>query len=136
MSEALRETQRARDYVRRDGSGGRATALPLLWSNWGEMCQFAGVGRLEAGQPMGVLVNGNETIGLAIPGSAGVTVATEGSYVFRAPPSAGLFVLTAKQFHARYAPVDATESATRAEPPGDVLRDPEHRAAPPREEIR
>jgi hypothetical protein len=68
-------------------------ALQLRWDNWGEMCEFAGVGRLEEGNPEGCYVdkNGNPNhnmevgarIGLQIPTLEGTMLGVQGDYIIR-----------------------------------------------------
>ena len=69
-------------------------ALRLLWSTWGEMCDFAGVGSLTDGKPEGTFLHPDGTpssdypgpeakIGLAIPTLEGVMIGTEGDWIIR-----------------------------------------------------
>lgn len=73
-------------------------AVQLLWSTWGEMCEFAGVGNVEDGKPQGCYVDweGRGTddnpgdrdgeqvrIGLWIPTLEGLMLGTEGDWIIR-----------------------------------------------------
>lgn len=79
-------------------------AVQLLWHDWSEMCEHAGVGRLEDGKPTGVRIDADGTvrdehhdvvasckappgdegrIGLLIPTKEGVMLATQGDWVIR-----------------------------------------------------
>ena len=57
-------------------------AVQLRWDNWSEMCEHAGVGKLEDGKPEGFMP-GSEKIGLHIPTLEGLMVASEGDWVIR-----------------------------------------------------
>lgn len=56
-------------------------AVQLLWNNWSEMCEFAGVGRLEDGKPQ--ITSGDGGVGLLIPTLEGVMEAREGDWIIR-----------------------------------------------------
>jgi ribosomal protein L37AE/L43A len=66
-------------------------AVQLRWDTWKEMCEHAGVGKLEDGKPEGCYVDayGNLTedsngrIGLKIPTLQGVTIGVEGEWIVR-----------------------------------------------------
>jgi len=67
--------------------------VQLRWDTWNEMCEFAGVGRLSDGKPMGCYVdmNGNalpegktsEEMGLLIPTLEGLHLARQNDYVIK-----------------------------------------------------
>lgn len=70
------------------------TYMQLRWDNWNEMCDFAGVGRLDKGQPEGCWLDelGLPThtprpdinrIGLVIPTKDGVLIARQTDFVVR-----------------------------------------------------
>jgi len=56
-------------------------ALPLRWDTWNEMCDFAGVGKLEDGKPQGA--QDGEHIGLDIPTLEGLVHASEGDMIIK-----------------------------------------------------
>ncbi len=56
-------------------------AVQLLWENWQEMCEFAGVGKLTDGKPEGQL--SGEVLGMVIPTLEGVMQADEGDWIIR-----------------------------------------------------
>jgi hypothetical protein len=69
-------------------------AVQLLWSTWGEVCEFADVGLLSDGKPQGCYLNefgeGVEKfpgdparIGMWIPTLEGLMLATEGDWIIR-----------------------------------------------------
>lgn len=77
-------------------------AVQLRWDTWSEMCEHAGVGRLDEGKPQGVWVAPDGTytveapltgdvpsvitehwIGLAIPTLEGIMLAVEDDWVIR-----------------------------------------------------
>ncbi len=66
-------------------------AMPLKWSTWNEMCEFAKVGKLTDGSPEGTYVDANgkatdavtEELGLLIPTLEGVMLAREGDFIIR-----------------------------------------------------
>jgi hypothetical protein len=58
-------------------------AVQLTWGNWSEICEFAGVGKLEDGKPEGFAPNGPNSIGLHIPTLEGVLNASENDWVIR-----------------------------------------------------
>ncbi len=57
-------------------------AVQLLWSTWGEMCDFVGVGVLVDNQPEGV-PGPDGTIGLAIPILEGLMMANENDWIIK-----------------------------------------------------
>jgi len=59
-------------------------AVQLRWDNWEEMCDFAGVGKLEDGKPQGAHLNGDlNVIGLLIPTLEGVMKAEQDDYIIK-----------------------------------------------------
>lgn len=71
-------------------------AVQLLWKNWNEICDFAGVGKLTEGKPEGCYIgpDGKENpdkkydtttdkLGLHIPTLEGVMLATENDWIIR-----------------------------------------------------
>jgi hypothetical protein len=59
-------------------------AVQLRWDTWGEMCEFADVGKLEDGKPQGIHLNGDlSVIGLLIPTLEGVMKAEQGDYIIK-----------------------------------------------------
>ena len=68
-------------------------AMQLRWDNWNEMCDFAGVGPLEEGKPMGCYIGADgrplaphessETMGLLIPTLEGTMVARQNDWIIR-----------------------------------------------------
>ena len=56
-------------------------AMQLRWDNWGEMCEFAHVGKLEDGRPRGV--QDGEEIGLDIPTLEGLMHANQNDWIIR-----------------------------------------------------
>ena len=66
-------------------------AIQLLWENWGDICEFVGVGKAEEGFPSGCYVgeDGCQTtdcsgyLGLTIPTLEGVMVARERDWIIR-----------------------------------------------------
>ena len=66
-------------------------AVQLRWDNWGEMCEFAGVGHIEDGNPQGCYVQEDgtgsesmtEEIGLHIPTLEGVMLARQNDWIIR-----------------------------------------------------
>jgi hypothetical protein len=57
-------------------------AVQLRWDTWNEMCEHAGVGRLENGKPEG-RTRDDGKIELAIPTLEGVMTANEDDWVIR-----------------------------------------------------
>jgi hypothetical protein len=57
-------------------------AVQLLWENWSEMCEHAGVGSLEDGKPQGKLLEGNR-MGMSIPTLEGVMEAQHGDWIIK-----------------------------------------------------
>lgn len=58
-------------------------AVQLIYNNWSEMCDFAGVGRLEDGKPQGVAGLPDNAIGMDIPIHEGVRRAEENDWIIR-----------------------------------------------------
>lgn len=68
-------------------------AVRLGWDTWSEMCEFAGVGKLEDGKPSGCYVGpdgkpcegneGSDRMGLLIPTLEGLMVGTEGDWIIK-----------------------------------------------------
>lgn len=68
-------------------------AVQLTWQNWNEMCEFAGVGRLEEGKPQGCHIGpdgkplketeNSEKLGLLIPTLEGLMIGSEGDWIIR-----------------------------------------------------
>lgn len=59
-------------------------AVQLLWENWGEICDFAGVGNLSDGKPEGFNPDKDPNkIGLHIPTIEGVLTASEGDWIIK-----------------------------------------------------
>ena len=59
-------------------------AVQLLWQNWNEVCEFAGVGKRSEGKPEGFNPAGkSERLGLHIPTLEGVMTADEGDWIIR-----------------------------------------------------
>ena len=71
--------------------------VQLRWDTWNEMCDHAGVGKLEDGKPQGRMDGLN--IGLDIPTEEGLLQAWENDYIVRSGNELlvfepGLFVTT------------------------------------------
>ena len=68
-------------------------ALQLRWDNWSEMCDFAGVGKIEDGKPQGCYVDdaGNalqephtsQRMGLWIPTLEGLMLGVQDDWIIR-----------------------------------------------------
>lgn len=68
-------------------------AVRLGWDTWSEMCEFAGVGKLDEGKPSGCFLDEEGkpkpddategTMGLLIPTLEGLMVGSEGDYIIR-----------------------------------------------------
>lgn len=66
-------------------------AVQLTWQNWGEMCEFVGVGYLTDGKPQGCYVDKNgegtespsETIGLWIPTLEGLMLGVQNDWIIK-----------------------------------------------------
>ena len=56
-------------------------AVQLRWDTWNEMCDFAGVGKLEDGKPEGC--QDGLAIGLNIPTLEGLVHASENDWIIR-----------------------------------------------------
>jgi len=90
-------------------------AVQLLWTNWSEMCEHAGVGKLAEGKPEGCWVDdaGNphdtpngDRIGLRIPTLEGVMLAVEQDWIIRGVKGE-LYPCKPDIFEATYEPVEA-----------------------------
>jgi len=57
-------------------------AVQLRWDNWGEMCDFADVGKLSDGKPEGVNRDDGK-IQMAIPTLEGIMLARENDFIIR-----------------------------------------------------
>jgi hypothetical protein len=68
-------------------------AVRLGWDTWSEICEFAGVGKLEDNKPSGCYLDekgqpreGHETtdkLGLLIPTLEGLMIASEGDFIIK-----------------------------------------------------
>jgi len=71
-------------------------AVQLLWTNWSEMCEFAGVGYLADGKPEGCFIASDghalpkgsdwrwpDEIGMRIPTLEGVMLARQGDWIVK-----------------------------------------------------
>lgn len=62
-------------------------AVQLRWDTWNEMCEHAGVGKLEDGKPEGFWPDGENNaagrIGMRIPTLEGLMTAAEGDWIIR-----------------------------------------------------
>lgn len=69
-------------------------AMQLLWTNWSEMCDFVGVGRLSDGKPEGCYVGtdgkgmdsfpgGEARIGLWIPTLEGLMLGVQDDWIIK-----------------------------------------------------
>ncbi len=58
-------------------------AVQLRWDTWSEMCDFAGVGKLEDGKPQGSHLHHDDAIGLDIPTLEGLMHANENDWIIR-----------------------------------------------------
>lgn len=56
-------------------------AVQLRWDTWSEMCEFAGIGKLENGKPEGKM--DGEKIQLQIPTLEGLVTANQNDWVIR-----------------------------------------------------
>lgn len=56
-------------------------AVQLRWDTWDEICNFAGVGKLEDGKPSGVM--DGEKVGLDIPTLEGLVHASENDFIIK-----------------------------------------------------
>jgi hypothetical protein len=99
-------------------------AVQLRWDNWSEMCQYAGVGKLEDGKPEGVQVNaqnqideknGDGRIALAIPTLEGVMVGVQDDWIIRGVKGE-LYPCKPDIFAATYEPVESAAAARGAPP--------------------
>jgi len=90
-------------------------ALQLRWDTWSEMCEFAGVGRLEDGKPQGTYVDpdGNARedfpgdparIGLHIPTLEGLMLGVENDWIIKGIKGE-LYPCKPDIFEATYEPV-------------------------------
>jgi hypothetical protein len=89
-------------------------AMQLLWTNWNEMCDFAGVGKLSDGKPQGCYVEdgvaipddrSSETIGLHIPTLEGLMLGVQGDWIIRGVKGE-LYPCKPDIFEASYEPVE------------------------------
>lgn len=80
------------------------TAVQLRWDNWSEMCEHAGVGKLENGKPQGVEGLPNGEIGLDIPTLEGLMRANQNDWVIRGVKGE-LYPCKPDIFEATYEPV-------------------------------
>ena len=78
-------------------------AVQLRWDTWSEMCEHAGVGKLEDGKPTGEL--DGEKISLLIPTNEGLMTANENDWVIRGV-AGELYPCKPDIFEATYDPVD------------------------------
>ena len=58
-------------------------AVQLRWDTWSEMCEHAGVGKLEDGKPEGKMDVSGGGISLQIPTLEGVMLANENDWIIR-----------------------------------------------------
>jgi hypothetical protein len=66
-------------------------AVQLRWDTWGEMCEFAGIGKLEDGKPEGCYIDGDgnatadstDVIGLQIPTKEGLMLGRQDDWIIR-----------------------------------------------------
>ena len=68
-------------------------AIQLDWDTWGEICDFAGVGKLKEGRPEGCYIGENgqalpdgqtsEEIGLLIPTLEGIHIARQNDWIIK-----------------------------------------------------
>ena len=86
-------------------------ALELRWDNWGEMCEFAGVGKLDENKPEGCYVDpdgrptpgATDIIGLLIPGPAGIIFAKQDDWVIK-DPDGQLYCCEPSEFESTFEP--------------------------------
>lgn len=83
-------------------------AVQLRWDNWGEMCDFANVGRLENSQPEGSMDDDGVTMQLMIPTLEGLMVAVEGDWIVKGIQGE-LYSVKPDIFEATYGPVTDAE---------------------------
>ena len=86
-------------------------AVQLRWDTWGEMCDHAGVGKLEDGKPEGCYIDSegkgtktpgaSQTIGLLIPTLEGLMTARQDDYVIRGVKGE-LYPVKSEIFHETY----------------------------------
>lgn len=58
-------------------------AVQLRWDTWQEMCDHAGVGKLEDGKPQGIEGLPDNRIGMSIPTLEGVMTADENDWIIK-----------------------------------------------------
>ena len=58
-------------------------AVQLRWDTWNEMCEFAGVGRLEDNKPSGIEGLPDNKIGMHIPTLEGLMIAKENDWIIK-----------------------------------------------------
>lgn len=89
-------------------------AVRLGWDTWNEMCEHAGVGKLEDGKPEGCYLDadGKATtdaqgkMGLLIPTLEGVMIGTEGDYIIKGVKGE-IYACKPDIFEMTYEPADA-----------------------------
>lgn len=87
-------------------------AVQLRWDTWSEMCDHAGVGKLEDGKPEGCYVgpdgkpceDTNAKMGMKIPTLEGVMIATENDWIIRGVKGE-LYPCKPDIFEATYEPI-------------------------------
>lgn len=93
-------------------------AVQLTWASWSEMCEFAGVGRLDEGKPEGCYIKLDEAgnisssdgpderneIGLRVPTLEGLMLARENDWIIRGI-AGELYPCKPNIFEAAYEPV-------------------------------
>jgi hypothetical protein len=98
-------------------------AVQLRWDNWNEMCEFANVGHLEAGQPQGCYVQEDgtgsidsvtDTIGLHIPTLEGLMLGIENDWIIRGVQGE-LYPCKPDIFEQTYEAVDESKILGKAE---------------------
>ena len=90
-------------------------AVQLRWDTWSEMCEHAGVGKLEDRKPQGTHGEGSDSdsdaIGLDIPTLEGLIHANENDWIIRGAKGE-LYPCKPDIFEATYEPVEeVTEKA-------------------------
>lgn len=79
-------------------------AVQLRWDTWSEVCEFAGVGKLEDGKPSG-FTYADGSMGLHIPTLEGLMDAVGGDWIIRGVKGE-LYPCKPDIFLATYEPVD------------------------------
>ena len=101
-------------------------AVQLLWTTWSEMCEHAGVGRLDEGKPQGITYGDDGEViydenrcgprlGLAIPTLEGLMLASEGDWIIRGIKGE-LYPCKPDIFEATYEPVATPAPRPEEEP--------------------